>query len=1740
MDRPSPGTQLLGRYRIEEEISRGSGSTMVYRCRDEGAARSVVIKCTQADAADVTSEQRLRREHRLLERLRERGAKSVVRPMALEQVDGRVLLVLEDIGGVDLERLAGGVPMPVAQVLKLAAGLLAGIAEVHDAGLLHLDVNPRNVVCNPRNGALRLIDFDVAVPQHRDLEAARTARVGTVAYMAPEQTGRTDAGVDERTDFYGLGATLYALLLGSPPFAGTEAAELLHAIVAQPPPLLHTRRSDVPEGLAQVVHKLLRKSPTERYQSVHGIASDLLACDSGTTFEVGQHDRREHFVFSAHLYGRSGERQELIEAYQRSSTGKPELILLLGAPGVGKSRLMAELRPMLHHEGGLVAEGKCDLGRRDVPFSVLAACVDAAVRQILMRPRQQVAAWSQVVQAALGTSGACVVNVVPALELLVGPQRPLVQLAPQQEENRTLNAFARLFDALTAEVPWVLFIDDVQWADPGTYKVLQQILGPRLVSRKLLVVLACRDEAFEAAPIGLLVRGLANHLPVQTLPLRPLQVHAVQGLLADGMSMAADDERLVELARVLCDKTHGNPFFLRGLLAELTRSGRLVFDQALGTWRWDVQQLRGLAVAENVLEFTQQKIADLPEAPRALLGFVALLGGGFAVDTLEALLGPQHAGTLNLCVDAGMLLPAADGVSYKFAHDRIQEACLGLLSADAAMHAHKQIGLHGLAALDASAREPRQIFAAADHLMACVPILSPAQVGLLRALLVQAGEEARCALAYAPGMRYLQASLDLPGALSREETSATRAALANLVYLGGNPADALQRFDALLLEAEGPLQRAALQVHRCHILYSLYQPEAAFQAAQDGLAWLGIHVESKPSILRVIGAILQLRRGVAKMDFATFAARQELTDPRADLALRLMGPITTAAFSLGQDTFFLVGTAEIFDLILRHGNCDLSAAVLCAVGLVYSAAFEDRIMARRLVQLNKEIVRLRPSRWPSVRMGGEIGSSHDMSLEQQIQLGRHGHEQGMLEGEYFMAVNCAMWGLDATFQADLPQVAAAYEPLAAAAARGIRNRLSQRCALVIKQSARCLMGQTRSPVSMDDASFDQAQYERELEDAQSPMERAQFHAFLCQMALVADDVPRAEAHALALVRLDVLKVYKSVEIYALAFWTVAFIALARAAAARGALRVPHPVFIWRGMRLVRSVGRALPNSRYRGVAPLVRAEVAAVAGRLGEATALYEEAARLWEASGHRSMALLVHEGAARVYLKLGSQASVVHHLQRARDIAQAWGAMPKVKALEAQLERSTVTHMGAQTERSTKTAHNLQADWQAVARGSEQMAGERQTAGLMGKLLQLMLSTAGGTEATLVMMEAQVPMVYAQHRAAGAPSALHEPLDGCSQVPQRLVAYALQARESVLLRQGDGNALWADAYFKTHAPPTVLCLPLLRRDVAVGALYMENQHTADAFSLESRRLCEALATQAAIALENVELYTRLEQRVTERTEALHASQQRVVELEREMTERQMAGGFAHEVLNALTPASFGIASMGSDGPAHRALRELQTVWEAARVHLPLDAAAKLRPRLDEALEQLAHQQEVLNTVAPSVARVTRITTKILEYAEASNQVPGASLCPLRSSVDAALGELQQGIEVHNSVAPTVAVRMKAEHLSTILQALLANACDAAREAGKKRTPRVQVTTHQDAGGRIVVQVRDTGGGVSDAIQQRMYEPFVSSKGARGVGLALGITKKLVELYGGAIAYNHEAAGTTFEVTLPAAQALAD
>ena len=1458
--------------RWQLETVRRDTEFVLYRVREPDAAEPKLAKAVASNLPGAASVERLEHEYALRDELDPQWA---VRPLALVHRDGRLLLLLTDPGGEPLDNFIEQ-PMETGFFLRMASALAAALAQLHQRGIVHKDIKPANVLVDASTGAVRLMGFGIASRQPRERQTLARPEdvIGTLAYMAPEQTGRMNRSIDSRSDLYALGVSFYQMLTGKLPFTASDPMELFHCHLARQAtsPVEHVR--GIPALLSVIVMKLLAKAAEERYQTAAGLEADLRRClaqwqSQGRidAFPLGSHDASAQLLIPEKLYGREAKIEVLVTTFERVvADGAPELVLVSGYAGIGKSSLVGELHKVLVPRRALFAAGKFEQYQRDVPYATLAQAFRALVRQILGQSEAQVKQWRDALQAALSTNGQLVVKLIPELEFLIGKQPPVQELPPQDAHPRFQTVLLRFLGVFAQpQHPLVLFLDDLQWLDTATLELLEKVVTEPEV-RYLLLIGAYRDNEVDA--LHPLMRTLdtmrrARQVPLHEIVLAPLWLDDVARLVADTLHCAR--EHAQQLATLVHEKTGGNPFFTIQFISALAEERLLAFEPDAAVWTWDIDRIRAKGFTDNVVELMVGKLNRLPAAAQDALKLLGCLGSSATIADLSLLHGASETqihSVLWEAVRTGLVF-RSNG-TYVFLHDRVREAAYSLVPASERAAQHLRIG-RLLASRTPSHEIEQKIFEITNHFNRGAELITePGERERLAELNLIAGKRAQDSTAYAAALTYLAAGCALlaPDSWARryELSFALALHLAECEYLSGDLAAVEERIPILSNRAANHADLAAVTCLRVNLFTTLDRSDRAVEAGLDYLRRVGVQWSPHPTPDDVQQEFERIRQQLAEREIEALVDLPLMSNPDSRATMDVLTTILPPALFTDENLLGMV-VGRMANLSLEHGHSDGSCLGYAWLGMILGPRFGDYQAGFRFGKLGLALVDQRGLDRFKARVYvhfGNVVTPWTRPFQTGYVWVRRAFEVANENGDLTFALYSCNHLVTNLLACGKP-----LDEIQREAEHGLDFAHKSRFGLVVDiltgqlQLIRTLRGTPPSVSSFNDAESDEERFERHLEgDPRLAIATCWYWIRKLQARLFTGDYGVAVEAASKAQRL-LWTSPSHVEVAEYHFYG----ALARAThydQASPEERMRHLAALAVHCKQLEEWAQNCPEN-FTNRAALVGAEIARIEGRELDAMRLYEQAIQSSRENGLVHNMGLAYERAAAFYHTRGFGSFADTYLQKARDCYARWGADGKVRQLEAR-------HLQLQAQPEATLATSLaQMDLLSVAKASQAISGQILLEDLVDTLMRIVLENAGAQTAYLILMrETKLALVAETHVAQqdGRVQFHREPDLPASDLPESMLNYVRRSGETVLLE--DAAALHpysSDPYFFRHRPKSVLCLPILRQAVLIGLLYLENNLVTHAFTPGRVTVLELLASQAAISLENAQLYTDLRER---------------------------------------------------------------------------------------------------------------------------------------------------------------------------------------------------------------------------------------------------------------------------------------
>jgi predicted ATPase/signal transduction histidine kinase len=1488
---PLSETTTASPYELAEELA-SDARYRLYRGRHAAGKGTVLLKVPAHGPAHPQDVAGLKHEYEILH---QPPIDAVTRALDLVCDDRFCALVLEDRDERPLASLMAARSTSIGWVLDYALQIVAALAGLHRSGVVHRGLSPRSVLAHPETGRIRLTDFADAARNAAEasLPLARHQYRTRLPYAAPEQTGRINRACDYRTDFYSLGALLYELLIGRPPFVADDPIELMHAHLARQPVAPSDLVAAVPLPLSEIVLKLLAKQPEERYQSARGLADDLERCRREWTergrvaqFPIAARDVSDRFSIPNRLFGREAERAQLGAAFERVRNGASMLVLVEGPAGIGKTALIRDLQGPVARNRGHFVSGKFDQLSREVPYGALSQALRQRIQHTLAATPMHMTRDRDRIAAGLGAHAAVIADLVPELEQLLGAQSPAPWLPAAEAQNRFTLAFRNFVAALaTADAPLVIFLDDLQWADTSTLHLLTALLTSP-ASPHLLLIGAYRSASTgEEKPLARRLAELqASDVPMQKLALAPLALDALQQFAE--AALQREDPQAARLARVLQDKTLGNPFFVTQLLVALQQDGVITFDRQDWTWTCRMDLVEKVSISDNVVDLLSRKLDRLPASVQRVLTLAACVGNRFDARTLATVCElPVRSiqDELGAAARAGLIAPETDD-EFVFLHDRVQQAAYARIDPADRPRVHLLVGRllwaeHAEDGSDIGGFDG--IFETASHLnLGAHQIDDPRERLALARLNRAAGAKAKTAAAYRAALEYFAAGRDL----LEEDHWHSQYPLAfelhfeaaQCEYLCGNFDAAAHGFDALLARAATPLDRAKVVSLRSIHHENLGRYDDALASAREALALLNVvlptDTAAKEAALQAEIAAIDVRLGAR--DIASLIDLPVMTDAITRMVMRILVGAWSPAYILGDATLARLLSATLVRLSLEHGNAEESAygyvthAITAGpvrgnyvaagewgtLAIAVNARFDDRRLRAKVYQ--QYHAHVGPWRLPFARC---------------VEHAKAACRSGLESGDFLYAAYGAStesWPGFAASQ-DLAQFVRDLEPNLSLVLQ-LKNPAFADALRLMMGWARALQDGTTGPITLTGPDFDEPHYVATYRD--NPF-FSMFHAIArLHVCYTLDDLAGA-ARAAAAVRATAASLTGMLWSVQFEFWNGMRLA-AEFAGASPAQRAETLSELRAAEGSLEALAESCPEN-YRCFALLLKAELARTSDEPFRALEFYEQAVASADDAKHVQQQALANERCGRVWLDRGNRMVAAVYLQAATEHYARWGALAKVRSLMATypglLRFASPSLIDGADDQLSRSVHQA-FDVATLGRAAQAISESDQLGAALRQMLSIAIQNAGASRGVLIEVREGELLVQAEgnaetHETISLPDVpMHAQPARCSST---IVNAVLRAGNPVVASDPALDSAFAyDDYLATSRPRAVLCVAAMHQGRPAAVMYLENRFARDAFNADRVEVIQILAAQAALSLVGARMLEQMKCEVAERRRA--------------------------------------------------------------------------------------------------------------------------------------------------------------------------------------------------------------------------------------------------------------------------------
>ncbi|MEJ6483021.1 AAA family ATPase [Nostoc punctiforme UO1] len=1525
-------------YKLSQELYNGS-RTLVYRGYRENDSLPVVIKLLKNPYPSFSELVQFRNQYTIAKNL---NSPLIIATYSLETYQNGYALVMEDFGGISLKDYFTSVETQyiasLQEFLEIAIALCNTLDILYREQIIHKDIKPSNILINPQTKQIKLIDFSIASLLPRETQTLVNPNVleGTLSYISPEQTGRMNRGIDYRSDFYSLGVTFYELLTGKLPFSSNDLMEMVHCHIAKAAPNLRERVEEIPQVLCDIVSKLMAKNAEDRYQSVFGLKFDLENClhqlretSIIKDFEIAQRDVCDRFIIPDKLYGRETEVETLLQGFERASLGATEMMLVAGFSGIGKTAVVNEVHKPIVRQRGYFIKGKYDQFQRNIPFSAFVQVFRDLMEQLLTESDAQIQQWKNKILSAVGENGQVIIEVIPELERIIGEQPFAIELSGDAAQNRFNLLFQNFTQVFTSvEHPLVMFLDDLQWADLASLKLMQLLLAD---TGHLFIIGAYRDnEVHPGHPLMLTLSEIQkNQAMINMITLAPLSQGQVNQLVTD--TLKCPESLAWNLSQLVYQKTQGNPFFATHFLKALHQENLIQFDFDLGCWQCDIVQVRTLAVTDDVVAFMAFQLRKLPQSTQNILQLAACIGNQFDLATLAIVSEQSQIDTatdLWKALQEELILPLSDvykfyigqeslartsedqeTVTYRFLHDRVQQAAYSLIPDDQKQTTHYQIGQLLLQQISAQARVD-WIFEIVNQLNHGTALITqPTQREELAGLNLIACRKAKSSTAYQAAREYVTVGLSLleenTWQQQHEMTLALHELAAEVAMLNGN-FEAMEQFiDIVIQQARSLPEKVNVYCVRIQSHISQSKLTSAIAIAQSVLQQLGVTFPETPTPSDIQQEIQQIEELIGDREIADLVHLPEMTDAEKLGTLKIVNIIIPAAYLSGSALYPLLNSLSV-KLSIQYGNTSTSALGYATYGNIL-CNFLQIDTGSQFGSLALQIISkldAKASKTDVLMILGIFIVHRKSHIKETLPLLQEGYTSALEFGNLVLAgYNGHTFCLN-SFWCSQPLATLEQDICAYCHSLMQLNQLTTaNYSRIYWQPVLNLLGLAEHTTLLSGKALEETEFLQQLESAKDGYGLYIFHLYKLMLCFLFGEIELAKNHAIevrcyfmagaGLVTEPVFYLYDSL------------LTLAQLNPQLDEASEALQSVIENQTKLQQWAYHAPMN--YQHKVDLVEAEKCRVLGQKAEAIEFYDKAITLAKANEYTQEEALANELAAKFYLDWGRQRIAGDYMIEAYYAYARWGAKAKVADLEARypqlltpiLEQTrsplstheTLFTLGSVTSSSSAISSSnvsLALDLATILKASHTISGEIELENLLSSLMTIVIENAGADKCVFMLLRDSRLLIKGSITTGSKPVVLQRiPIEDSQDIPHRLIYKVLHDKQTAVIVDASADRTLAnDPYIIRQQPKSILCSPILHQGKLLGILYLENNLATGAFTSDRVELLNLLCAQAAISLENARLYERsleysqqLERSLNELSVAqsgLQASQQRL------------------------------------------------------------------------------------------------------------------------------------------------------------------------------------------------------------------------------------------------------------------------
>lgn len=1504
----------ISKYILNEKIYSNE-KTVVYRGKRKRDSLPVIIKQVNDETSDFTHIFSIRHEYEINQKI---NSSSVAKIYEMYDKDDSPFLVMEDFGGESLKSFIKMQIFSIKEFLNISIKIVQALCDIHNANIVHNDINPSNIVINNKTDVVKIIDFGMATMLEVDNRSMGNFEQihGTLPYISPEQTGRMNRSIDYRTDFYSLGVTLYELLIGDLPFKAEDELELIYCHLAKEPMPPYKVQSRVPKILSDIIMKLMEKMAENRYQSAEELKSDLQECldkfeknGEVISFNLGKNDISNRFIISQKLYGRESEIKKLVTTLESASINSAKLITVCGYSGVGKSSLVNELRRSIVKHRGFYAVGKFDQLKHSVSYSALIHAFDEILKQILSYSKEELMYWKNLFLQNLGPNCKIITDIIPSFELIVGNQPEVPSLNPAEASNRfnfVFQSFVRT--CCSKEHPLTIFLDDIQWCDLASLKLIEKLLLDN-ESKHLTILLSYRDnEVSGAHPLMLFLDNLEKSgLQIVKVKLKNLELPNVCALLRD--TLHCDSDEITPLAELCLRKTEGNPFFLNQFLQLLYKENLIVFDSIRRLWTWDLKLINNAYITDNVVDFMIRKINKLTPEVKKLLTLASCIGNKFNIKTLSIIAEKNKEEIYTLLNEAlleGLIVLEENAnkndIQWHFIHDRVQQASYNFIENTNKKELHLKLGRLLISKSDESYLNEK-LFEILDHFNQGLDLINDLEEKKqLAQLELIAGRKSKNAIAYEFAANYFKCGIALLDDNSWNDQYDLMLDLhteaAEAYYLSGNFESMMKIFS--IVEIKGKTLLDKIIIHR--ILIQAYAAQGKIPQAIDigvnCFKLLGFNFKRNPSKAQIIMKLLKAKVSLRSINIEEIPNFPLIEDKNT---LEVLSIISLVGFMYYRADPLLLSyiVSEAVLILIKNGNSPEApflygafGLVLCSIGDINTGYSLSKLALRLL-----DVLDAKEQTSKVYFMNNAFISHWKEPIRDLLPLFKEGYEAGLEVGDLeFASCNGFYYCNKAFYAGKNLEVLEKEMPIFIESIKNFNQDLQLYLTQMMCQLVYNLRGKNENPTSLRGEIYDEVimlPLHKETADTTSVCSVYILKLMLC---FLFEEYEKAAFNAeLTEKYIDSLKSTVAVPTF---YFYASLNELERCKSLPDIKQKEALKAVVYNQNKMKKWAKHAPmnflNKYY-----LVEAEKCRLLKKTVKAIEYYNKAINLSNKNDLLHEEALANELKAKLFIDIGDMKLGRFYIEEAHYLYMRWGADAKAKQIKKKyrsvfftdFEAKRLNYMNKLYFDSTtgSSDRTISMDAATIIKATQAISGEIILEDLLKKLTYILIENAGAQKAVYLINEDNNYVIEA---VGFAETSKIEVLQGCpiseyDYIPKSVINYVINSRELVILDRISLNEKFTnDPYIIASKPKSILCMPILIKGEVSGVIYLENNLIEGAFNKGRVEILKVISSQIAISMENAIIYkdlevlnNTLEQKVEERTLELNESVNKVYSL---------------------------------------------------------------------------------------------------------------------------------------------------------------------------------------------------------------------------------------------------------------------